>query len=383
MSRQYAQKAHSTYVEPRRLRFLELPEVKRQFLAENLVYEQMLDSVEKAIQTNSQIAMGIYHAGCAEFAKVIGEIHAPETWHGSATDFDCSIARTCIRALFRDWSSEGALERDATHLPILDALQEEFGGVLDKNTIRVLVPGVGLGRLVYSISKLGYPVEGNDMSYHTLLTRMYLFANGTKGAPQALYPWALSFSNHINRKHQLQSVMIPDVHSTCQVRFVNTPNTNKTGHIVFGTGGFVESYGGPTFANTFAAVTTCYFIDTAPDFLDYVDTAWNCLRPGGIWINIGPLLWNSEENGPAGNGEGDVDEQESWKSRKSQLDDITPSMELTAEEVALVLQKRGFVIEQTSCNVGASSYVGNRFSLLQYKYNLAFWVARKQPRARI
>lgn len=269
-------------MEPRRLRFQGLPVAKRHFLTEYLVYEQMLDSVENAIHINSQIALGIYHAGCAEFAKVIEEIHDPETWHRSATHFDYSIARTCIRALFRDWSSEGAPERDASHLPILHALREEFGETREKYTIRVLVPGVGLGRLVHSISELGLSVEGNNVSYHTLLARMYLFADGTMGVPQALYPWALSFSNHISRQHQLQRVMIPDVHPAGQIRFVNTPTTSQEKQIVFTAGGFVETYGGPALANTFSALTTCYFIDTAPNFLDYVDTAWNCLQAGGI-----------------------------------------------------------------------------------------------------
>jgi len=34
-------------------------------------------------------------------------------------------------------------------------------------------------------------------------------------------------------------------------------------------------------------VATCFFIDTAHNVLDYIETIWNILKPGGVWINLG------------------------------------------------------------------------------------------------
>ncbi len=34
-------------------------------------------------------------------------------------------------------------------------------------------------------------------------------------------------------------------------------------------------------------VATVYFIDTAHNVLDYLDTIWKILVPGGYWINFG------------------------------------------------------------------------------------------------
>jgi hypothetical protein len=95
------------------------------------------------------------------------------------------------------------------------------------------------------------------------------------------------------------------------------------------------------------------------------------------------LLWNAEENGPAGNEEGDLDTQESCFANKQQTHSAptNPLIEVTNEEVLVILERKGFAIEQTSSNMGTSTYVGNTSSMLQYTYNMSFWVARKRPGA--
>lgn len=40
-------------------------------------------------------------------------------------------------------------------------------------------------------------------------------------------------------------------------------------------------------ADTWDCVATCFFIDTAHNVIDYIDTIWKILKPGGIWINVG------------------------------------------------------------------------------------------------
>lgn len=39
-------------------------------------------------------------------------------------------------------------------------------------------------------------------------------------------------------------------------------------------------------------VATCFFLDTANNVVDYIETTWNILKPGGYWINLGPLLYH-------------------------------------------------------------------------------------------
>ena len=41
---------------------------------------------------------------------------------------------------------------------------------------------------------------------------------------------------------------------------------------------------------------TVFFIDTAHNIIDYIETISKILKPGGVWINLGNDLY-SEENG--------------------------------------------------------------------------------------
>jgi carnosine N-methyltransferase len=57
-------------------------------------------------------------------------------------------------------------------------------------------------------------------------------------------------------------------------------------------GSFTEIYDAADNANVWDGIVTCFFLDTAPVVLDYIDTIYHLLKPGGIWINIGPLLYH-------------------------------------------------------------------------------------------
>lgn len=43
-------------------------------------------------------------------------------------------------------------------------------------------------------------------------------------------------------------------------------------------------------AESWDCVATCFFIDTAHNVLEYVETIWKILKPGGVWINLGENL---------------------------------------------------------------------------------------------
>lgn len=52
-------------------------------------------------------------------------------------------------------------------------------------------------------------------------------------------------------------------------------------------GNFCEIYKTVEHSNSFDSVVTCFFVDTAPVILDYIETIWHVLKEGGIWINLG------------------------------------------------------------------------------------------------
>jgi carnosine N-methyltransferase len=57
-------------------------------------------------------------------------------------------------------------------------------------------------------------------------------------------------------------------------------------------GEFLEVYSAARHVGAWDAVVTCFFIDTAPVVFDYIDLIWRILRPGGVWVNLGPLLYH-------------------------------------------------------------------------------------------
>ena len=43
------------------------------------------------------------------------------------------------------------------------------------------------------------------------------------------------------------------------------------------------------------SVVTCFFIDTAHNICEYLECINKILKKGGIWVNLGPLLWHYSE----------------------------------------------------------------------------------------
>ena len=57
------------------------------------------------------------------------------------------------------------------------------------------------------------------------------------------------------------------------------------------------------------AVAAVFFLDTAPNLIRYLEVIRHCLKPGGVLINVGPLLWHWENLVPGNQGyDGDANE---------------------------------------------------------------------------
>jgi hypothetical protein len=65
---------------------------------------------------------------------------------------------------------------------------------------------------------------------------------------------------------------------------------------------FLLLYGNEEQRDRFDAVATVFFLDTAPNIIRYIEAIRNCLRKGGLLINVGPLLWHFENNPPGSHG---------------------------------------------------------------------------------
>ncbi|RWA12482.1 hypothetical protein EKO27_g2619 [Xylaria grammica] len=390
---QYAKNAHLNCTHFRRQAFYALPQAHWQMLAAPpFNYLDTLNRVDDAIESNAELARTIVKMGLHSFGMVDADREAvmPEEWSGIAKCNDLDKARSTIRQFYRDWSSEGLVERDACYGPVFEALEAEKvrkpASPSRENTtpqiqtdiqtpttppLRVLRPA-RLGRLVFDLCRLGYDTEGNEISYHQLLASSYILNSCDRAGRHTIYPWIHSFSNHQSRTNQFAGYSVPDVHPQ-RALAETTAAGGKIGTMQMCAADFLCLYGDDAHAGVYDAVATVFFLDTAPNLIRYLEVIRHCLRPGGVLINVGPLLWHWENHVPGHHGydgDGDYDEN-------TTLGIADPgSFELTDDEVVALVEKMGFVVETRKSGLRAP-YVQDSQSMLQTVYNASYWIARK------
>ncbi|XP_010557022.1 PREDICTED: carnosine N-methyltransferase-like isoform X2 [Tarenaya hassleriana] len=223
---------------------------------------------------------------------------------------DVDKVRCIIRNIVRDWAVEGQKERDQCYKPILEELDSLFPNRRKQSPPPAcLVPGAGLGRLALEISCLGFISQGNEFSYYMMICSSFIL-------------------NHAG---------ITDGFSMCG-------------------GEFVEVYKDPSQEGMWDAVVTCFFIDTAHNVIEYIEIISKVLKDGGVWINLGPLLYHFADT------YGHEDEM---------------SIELSLEDVKRVAFHFGFEIEKE--RTIKTTYTTNHRSMMQNRYYAAFWTMRKKP----
>ncbi|KAF2963508.1 hypothetical protein GQX73_g10065 [Xylaria multiplex] len=385
---QYGKNAHMNCTHFRRQAFYTLPQAHWQMLAAPpFNYLDTLNRVDMAIESNAKLARAIVKVGLHTFGMVDADSEPviPGEWSGLAKHNDIDKARSTIRQFYRDWSAEGRVERDACYGPVLSALEAEKTRKQGQTTwadttmvaaqapLHVLVPGAGLGRLVFELCRQGYETEGNEISYHQLLGSSYILNSCERVDRHTIYPWIHSFSNHRSRANQFASYSIPDVHPQ-QALIETTAAGGKIGSMKMCAADFLCLYGDDAHAGAYDAVATVFFLDTAPNLIRYLQVIWHCLCPGGVLVNVGPLLWHWENHVPGHHGyDGDNDDND----ENTSLGIADPgNFELTDEEVMALVERIGFVVETRESGIRAP-YVQDSQSMLQTVYSASYWVARK------
>ncbi|CAN1256149.1 Carnosine N-methyltransferase [Linum perenne] len=196
---------------------------------------------------------------------------------------DVDKVRCIVRNIVRDWAAEGQKERDECYNPILEELDSQFPNRSRESPPACLVPGAGLGRLALEISRLGFVSQGNEFSYYMMICSSFILNNAEAAGEWTIYPWIHSNCNSLSDSDQLRPVSIPDIHPA---------SAGITKGFSMCGGDFVEVYSDPSQAGCWDAVVTCFFIDTAHNIVEYIETISKILKDGGVWINLGPLLYH-------------------------------------------------------------------------------------------
>ena len=180
---------------------------------------------------------------------------------------------------------KGEYERENCYKPIINQFIKMFPSNRNKNNeiIKVLVPGAGLGRLVFELCKYGFSAQGNEFSYFMLIASNFILNNSTKAEEFKIIPYIHTYSNLIDESLAFKEILIPDIHLAKELN-------NTEGDMSMVAGEFVEVYKNKP--NAWDSVVTCFFIDTAHNIIEYIDTIHKILVDDGVWINFGPLLYH-------------------------------------------------------------------------------------------
>ncbi|VDN98046.1 unnamed protein product [Rodentolepis nana] len=209
----------------------------------------------------------------------------------SITNMDVERINSVLKQFVRDWSSLGEIERKQSYEPVVNEIKQIFSPSDRKlSDIKILVPGAGLGRLAWELANAGFSCQGNEWSLYMLLPAYFILN----------FP----FQTTVFRRY------------------------------------------------TWDCVATVYFIDTAHNILEYLDTIWNILVPGGYWINFGPLLYHFA----------DIPGED--------------SIELAYADLKKAINLKGFELVKEELNIH-SSFTQDPNSMLHYHYKCVFNVFRK------
>ncbi|KAF4718681.1 hypothetical protein FOZ63_031334 [Perkinsus olseni] len=253
-----------------------------------------------------------------------------------------SKVRSTLRQFVREWSVGGEEERRQCFEPVIDALKRyvPVGG-------RVIVPGCGMGRSVLEVCAAGYEALGNEFSYHMLIASNLMLNVGLDKFTMKVYPYLMSLGGRKKKDAHLRGIEVPDVSA------YDMACSSESGSMGMSAGEFVETFRGEEHLNAWDAVASIFFIDTAKNVVQYIRVLAHCIKPGGVFINIGPLLWHFAEN----------------------KDDI--SIELSWQDVRPLLEVYFDIVEEKRLD---ANYAANLDSLSESLFHCVFYVARRNNR---
>eukprot|EP00994_Dinema_validum_P007751 NODE_659_length_1456_cov_107.656716_g494_i0.p1 GENE.NODE_659_length_1456_cov_107.656716_g494_i0~~NODE_659_length_1456_cov_107.656716_g494_i0.p1 ORF type:complete len:434 (-),score=111.80 NODE_659_length_1456_cov_107.656716_g494_i0:155-1393(-) len=266
------------------------------------------------------------------------------------TALDMDKVLSTFRQFVRDWSDEGKAERDVTYGPLLEQLGKSFPNVNARGNMKVLVPGSGLSRLAFEIYMMGFQSQGSEFSHHMLIQGSFILNHVAKARSFTIYPFVHHITNNRERGDPLRPIHIPDV-APCEA-LENAPPNN--GGFSMCAGDFLEVYSKPSEVNAWNAVVTCFFIDTAHNIFEYISTLSRLLVVGGVWLNVGPLLWHFAD----------------------QMNEV--SIELAWSDVKKIIVDYGFdILEERNIKC---TYTTNTLGLMAQTYTAIFMHAVKTNR---
>ena len=81
----------------------------------------------------------------------------------------------------------------------------------NREQVKVLVPGAGLGRLAFEIAREGFECQGSEFSLYMLFASNFILNNCQTVDCFKIQPYIHQFCNNLSSKDQLREIHFPDI----------------------------------------------------------------------------------------------------------------------------------------------------------------------------
>ncbi|KAF2624475.1 N2227-domain-containing protein [Macroventuria anomochaeta] len=308
-------------------------------------YKKKLNDIEELIYENEILCKAIVSNAMSFYGISQSDLdsHIAEAKKAGRLADRISPSQT-LKHFVRDWADEGSKERDDAFPCILSTLTSLKENSSADMPLKILLPGSGVGRLGTEVASLGsFEVTLNEWSMYMNIGYRYI-TSLNPSSPLTMHPFIDGLSHHATTNDLLRQITAPNV----------SPNLN----VLLIEGDFTTAFNGQ--GEHFDIIVTHFFIDTARNPMSYFDTIHKLLKPGGKWMNLGPLLYGTG-----------------------------PFVQLSLDEVVAVVEEMGFEFEDIGNECGAltfpdkkvrwteAEYGFNGKALTKNAYKAQVWVARK------
>ena len=185
--------------------------------------------------------------------------------------FDMDKLMSTLKQFVRDWSETGKTEREACYEPIIkDTIKNFPKDRWDPSKVNSLIPGARIWRLDWEIAMQVYACQWNEWRFFMLFSSNFVLNRCSEINKYKLYVWIHQYRNNQRSADEILPNIFPDVDLHSLPPGSNFSRTAED---------FQEIYSD---CNAWDCITTCFFIDAALNVIDYIDTIWRILNPGGI-----------------------------------------------------------------------------------------------------
>lgn len=326
----------------RRRRLFKLMSWRQQKLCEDVGYLTKLKKMDTSVQTNQKLLSKVAEHAVDEYGVTYHDFQVNQTSNNTSNSMYRVIE--ALSHFVRDWTDYGAKETS----PMLKYIKTQLDAVIpakERANTCVIVPGSGVGGVAHEIAKMGFEaVHAVEFSGLMHSANQYMYSKNDRAK---IFPVVHSCSNFSNSK--------------AQFRLVDIEPTTKPNNLHLHLADF--RYFKPEVTYDNMVIVTAFFVDTAENLMDYLDTMVNLTSKSsgvkqGYWINVGPLKYGS-----------------------------AAQVELNSEEIAEIRRRMGWEdLDRTNSlekpleygDNGLVGYATDRDSMWQGFYGLAMWLSKRK-----